>query len=285
MRIDQLLQDHDHPVFSFEFFPPSSPEGERNLRDALRALAELEPDFASVTCGAGGSTRQRTLDVTRWLKADLGIEAMAHMTLVGSSVDELHATLDSLAAAGIENVLALRGDQPGGGDFQTHPLGLAHASELIALINATQRFAIGGACFPEGHPESPDRASDIANLKSKLTAGASFLITQMFFSNPLYFEFVDACHAAGLDVPILPGIMPVTSAAQLHNIRTKGWAQLPSDLTADLDRCATDADVAEVGIEYATQQCSELLAGGAPGVHFYTLNRSPATRTILARLR
>lgn len=286
MRIDQLLAGDTRPLFSFEFFPPRTPEGESNLRDALTTLADLGPDFASVTYGAGGSTRQRTLEVTRWLKAELGIEAMAHLTLVGSSVDELRATLGALTDAEIENVLALRGDAPRGEAWQPHPEGLRHANELVRLIRSEyDELTIGGACFPEMHPESASRDSDIAYLKLKVRAGASFLITQLFFENRLYFDFVSACREAGISTPILPGIMPITSVHQLDTFTSMCGASVPPALRSRLDDCRSDAEVVGVGIEHALEQCRGLLAGGAPGIHFYTLNRSPSTRTVLAELQ
>jgi len=273
------------PVFSFEFFPPRTPEGESNLRDALTALVDLEPDFASVTYGAGGSTRQRTLEVTRWLKAELGIEAMAHLTLVGASVDDLRATLDALTGAEIENVLALRGDAARGEVWQPYPGGLRHANELVRLICSEYGLTVGAACFPELHPESSSRDSDIAYLKLKVRAGASFLITQLFFENRAYFDFVAACRALGIETPILPGIMPITSVKQLDTFTSMCGASVPPALRRRLDACRSDAEVVSVGIEHALEQCRGLLAGGAPGIHFYTLNRSPATRTVLAELR
>jgi methylenetetrahydrofolate reductase (NADPH) len=285
VRIDQLLASSTRPLFSFEFFPPRTPAGESNLRDALTALADFSPDFASVTYGAGGSTRQRTLEVTRWLKAELEIEAMAHLTLVGASVDELRATLDALAETGIENVLALRGDAAKGEAWRPHPAGLRHANELVRLISREYELTVGGACFPEMHPESTSRDSDIAYLKLKVRAGASFLITQLFFENRLYFDFVAACRAAGIETPILPGIMPITSIHQLDTFTSMCGASVPPTLRDRLDDCRSDAEVVSVGIEHALEQCQGLLAGGAPGIHFYTLNRSPATRTVLAELR
>jgi methylenetetrahydrofolate reductase (NADPH) len=287
MRIDEILARRNEPVFSFEFFPPKSDEGERNLREALEQLRELEPDFASVTYGAGGSTRERTLEIVSWLKRELGIEAMAHLTCVGASVAELRATLEEIVDAGIENVLALRGDPPRGETrWRPHPRGLRHASELIELIAASYPLCIGAACFPERHPESPDPLSDLQHTKLKVQRGASFLITQLFFDNELYFRFVEAARFAGIDVPILPGIMPITSLAQIKAITGMCSATIPPSLLEALEWRATDPEsIAELGVAHATLQCAELLAGGAPGIHFYTLNRSPATRAILSALR
>ncbi|HYB26857.1 MAG TPA: methylenetetrahydrofolate reductase [NAD(P)H] [Solirubrobacteraceae bacterium] len=287
MRIDQLLARTDEPVFSFEFFPPKTDEGERNLREALGALRELEPDFVSVTYGAGGSTRGLTLELTKWIKQELGIEAMAHLSCVGATRDELCVILDSLNEAGIENVLALRGDSPKDAtEWRPHPGGLRYSSELAALIDDRYSMSIGAACFPEVHPEAPDLASDLRFLKHKVESGASFLITQLFFDNDVYFRFVEEARAAGIDVPIIPGIMPITDVGQIKRFTEMCGASIPKALLDQLERRAGCPDaVRELGVSYATLQCAELLARGAPGIHFYTLNRSPATRAILAALR
>ena len=287
MRIDHMIATAEEPVFSFEFFPPKTDEGERNLRAALGALRELEPDFVSVTYGAAGSTRGLTLELTKWIKQDLGIEAMAHLSCVGSTRDELCVILDSLADAGIENVLALRGDPPRGeSEWRPHPGGLRYSSELASLIAGRYPMSVGAACFPEVHPEAPDMASDLQFLKQKVAAGASFLITQVFFDNDVYFRFVEEARAAGIDVPILPGIMPITDLAQIKTITGMCGATIPESLLEALEQRAPCPDaMRELGVSYATLQCAELLARGAPGIHFYTLNRSPATRAILAALR
>jgi methylenetetrahydrofolate reductase (NADPH) len=287
VRIDEIIRSSEGPVFSFEFFPPKTDEGERNLRAALEALRPLEPDFASVTYGAAGSTRDRTLDVTGWLKHELGIEAMSHLSCVGASVEELRNTLDRIATAGIENVLALRGDPPRGeSEWRPHPGGLRYSSELAQLISTEYPFCVGAACFPEVHPEAADPLSDLQFLKTKVDMGASFLITQLFFDNEAYFQFVEAARFAGIEVPIIPGIMPVTNLTQIKTITGMCGATLPAQLLEQLELRAEDPEsVAELGVAYATLQCAELLAGGAPGIHFYTLNRSPATRAILSALR
>ena len=287
MRIDEILATAEEPVFSFEFFPPKTDEGERNLRTALQMLAPLQPDFVSVTYGAGGSTRARTVELTRWIKRDLGIEAMSHLTCVGASREELHTVLDRIADGGIDNVLALRGDPPRGEtDWRPHPGGLHYSTELAQLIAAAYPFAIGAACFPEVHPQSPDLAHDLRFLRHKLDAGVSFFITNLFFDNEMYFRFVEEARAAGIEAPIIPGIMPVTNVGQIKTITGMCGATIPGSLLEQLERRADDPDaVLQLGVSYATLQCAELLAGGAPGIHFYTLNRSPATRAILAALR
>src|SRR5579884_3557140 len=286
MRIDEILAATDEPVFSFEFFPPKTDEGWRNLREALKSLVVLEPDFASVTYGAGGSTRDRTLEVTKWLKQELGIEAMAHLSCVGASRDELYQILDAITAAGIENVLALRGDPPRGEtEWRPHPGGLRHAGELVELIRSRYSFTVGAACFPERHPEAADLSGDLQHLKDKVDRGASFLITNLFFDNECYFAFVEEARAAGIEVPIVPGIMPVTNLGQIKTITGMCGATLPAALLEALEwRAADETAVLELGVAYATLQCAELLARGAPGIHFYTLNRSPATRAILSAL-
>jgi methylenetetrahydrofolate reductase (NADPH) len=288
MRIDEIIAGSDGPIFSFEFFPPKSDEGEQNLRAALEDLAGLEPAFASVTYGAGGSTRDRTLELVTWLKHDVGIEALAHLTCVGASRDELRTILDSTVAAGIENVLALRGDPPRGQtEWTPHPQGLKYSTELTTLIaGAYPQLGIGAACFPEVHPQAVDMASDIRFLRAKVDAGASFLITQLFFDNELYFHFVDTARAAGIEVPILPGIMPITNVAQIKTITGLCGATIPAELLTQLEHRAEEPDaVLNLGVSYATLQCAELLARGAPGIHFCTLNRSPATRAILSALK
>jgi methylenetetrahydrofolate reductase (NADPH) len=287
MRIDQILAGAEEPVFSFEFFPPKTEEGERNLRAALEALAPLEPDFASVTYGAGGSSRDRTIAVIRWLQQELGIEAMAHLSCVGATREELTATLESIASTGVENVLALRGDPPRGEtEWRPHPGGLRYSTDLIELIRERHPFSVGAACFPEVHPDAPDLASDLHFLRAKADAGASFLITQLFFDNELYFRFVEEARAVGIEVPIIPGIMPITDLKQIKTITGMCGACIPEALLEQLEDRASDPEaVTELGVAYATLQCAELLARGAPGIHFYTLNRSPATRAILSALK
>ena len=286
MRIDEIIQSSDAPVFSFELFPPRSDEGERTLRQTLVKLTELGPAFASVTYGAGGSTHDRTLELTKWLKRDLGIEAMAHLTCVGASVTALRQTLGELAGAGIENVLALRGDPPAGETaWRRSKDGLEHAEQLVEIVSE-YGLCCGAACFPESHPDAADPLTELQFLKAKVERGASFLITQMFFDNDLYFRFVEAARFAGIDVPILPGIMPITNARQIRTITALCGATLQPELLDQLESRAEDPEsVAELGVAYAALQCSDLIARGAPGIHFYTLNRSPATRAILSALK
>ena len=287
MRIDEILATSDEPVFSFEFFPPKSDEGERNLRETLEDLRAFDPDFVSVTYGAGGSTRARTVELTKWIKNELGIEAMAHLSCVGSSRDELREMLDGIADAGIDNVLALRGDAPRGEtEWRPHPQGLRYSTELAALIRDSYPFCIGAACFPEVHPEAPDMAHDLRFLREKARAGVSFLVTNLFLDPELYFRFVEEARAAGIEVPIIPGIMPITNVGQIKTMTGMCGASIPQALLEALEwRSEDPSAVLQLGVAYATLQCAELLARGAPGIHFYTLNRSPATRAILSALK
>jgi len=287
MRIDEILEEADEPVFSFEFFPPKSDDGERVLGLALESLRQLEPDFVSVTYGAGGGSRTHTLELTKWIKRELGIEAMAHLSCVGSTHEELRTILDDMTAAGIENVLALRGDPPRGKtEWKPHPGGLSYSTELATLIRGDYELCIGGACFPEVHPEATDLAHDLSFLKEKVDSGVSFLVTQLFFDNELYFRFLDEARAAGIEVPILPGIMPVTNLGQIKTITGMCGATIPAPFLEALQWRSHDPDaVLQLGVAFATLQCAELLARGAPGIHFYTLNRSHATRAILSALK
>jgi len=285
-RIDQILEE-TRPCFSFEFFPPKTEEGEKNLRAALAELRKDAPSFVSVTYGAGGSTRDRTIGIVKWIKQDLGIEAMAHLSCVGEPTERLVEILSQIQDAGVENVLALRGDPPRGEtEWVPHPGGLSYSVELIRLIAERFDFCVGAACFPEVHPDAPNRDSDLRYAREKQEAGAAFLITQLFFDNELYFEFVEHARGAGITVPIVPGIMPITNYGQIKRFTEMCGASIPAELERELNGRADDPEaVAELGVAYATLQCSDLLARGAPGVHFYTLNRSPATRSILAALR
>ncbi len=293
MKITDLLRfarERAEPAFSFEFFPPKTPEGERALFETVDALRPLGPAYVSVTYGAGGSTRQKTVDLVKRLKRESEVEAMAHVTCVGASRDEIAQVLDEVAEAGIQNVLALRGDPPRGQTtFVPHPEGFAHASDLVAFIRARPerwRFCVGAAAYPEGHVETRDLARDLAHLGIKVAAGVDFLVTQLFFDNARYFGFVDRARAAGLGVPIIPGIMPLTNVEQVERFTALCGASIPAPLHAAMEVRRTDPDGArELGVAWAALQCADLLRRGAPGIHFYTLNRSPSTRAIVAALR
>jgi methylenetetrahydrofolate reductase (NADPH) len=289
MRIDQILEDQDPPtpVFSFEFFPPKTAEGERNLYAALAELRTLEPSFVSVTYGAGGSTREKTIEIVKRIREQYGLEAMAHFTCVGATVPQLRGTLEEMQAAGIDNVLALRGDPPAGEEAWTKTDGgLEYSRELVELISGGYPFAIGAACFPETHIHATSPEADLEHLVEKVRAGVDFLITQLFFDNAVYFDFVERARAAGVEIPIIPGVMPITRVGQVERMAKMCGASIPDGLRRELHARGEDPEaVLDFGVAYATLQCSELLAAGAPGIHFYTLNRSPATRAILSALK
>jgi methylenetetrahydrofolate reductase (NADPH) len=289
VRIDERIAASDEPSFSFEFFPPKTDEGERNLGRALAELSRLRPTFVSVTYGAGGSpaARRKTIDIVAHLKRDYGMEAMAHFTCVGATTAELREMLGTMRDAGIDNVLALRGDPPQGEtEWTATEGGLRYSRELIELIRDEYDFAIGAACFPEVHIHATDPESDLRYCKEKVDAGARFLITQMFFDNQSYYDFVARAREIGVDVPIIPGIWPITNVAQIKKVTEMCGARLPAAMTGEFELRADQPDaVADLGVAYATLQCADLLANGAPGIHFYTLNRSHATRAILSALR
>lgn len=285
MRIDEILAAK-RPTFSVEFFPPKTEEATAELYETARQLKELGLDFVSVTYGAGGSNRDGTVEITRAL-IDEGLETMAHLSCVGETTEGLATTLDRIEAAGVENVFALRGDPPRGQEEFVQPEGgLGSAAELAAFIAAGWGFSIGGACFPEVHPEAPDLETDLSYLKTKVEAGAGFLITQLFFDNQVYFDFVRAARERGIEVPILAGVIPVASFAQTKRICELCDATIPPRLEAAFEAAGGDPEREfELGIAYATQQCAELLIAGCPGIHFYALNRAPATRAVLGALR
>jgi methylenetetrahydrofolate reductase (NADPH) len=293
VRISELLKfarERGEPVFSFEFFPPKTDEGVRTLFETVEALRPLGPAYVSVTYGAGGSTRTRTVDLVKRLKRDAEVEAMAHVTCVGASREEIGSVLDDVADAGIQNVLALRGDPPRGQtEFVPHPEGFRYASELVAFIRSRPdrwRFCVGGAAYPEGHVETRDLVQDLRNLSAKVAAGVDFLVTQLFFDNERYFGFVQRARAAGMGLPIIPGIMPFTNVEQIERFTAMCGASIPTQLRAAMEVRRADPDAArELGVAYASLQCADLLRRGAPGIHFYTLNRSPSTRAIVAALR
>ena len=289
---------HKRPVFSFEFFPPKTEKGEAALLRSLERLAPLEPDFVSVTYGAGGSTRTRTLQLVRRIRRDFGIEPLAHLTCVGATKDELARVLDSLGEADVRNVLALRGDPPKGETaFVATEGGLRYANELVAFVRERGDFCIGAACYPEVHPEASSAEVDMANLRRKVDAGADFLVSQLFFDNLTFLAWQARARAAGIDVPILAGIMPVTNVSQVERFTKMCGASIPAPLHDALRRA--DGDPHEVfwtGVSYSARQCEQLLNPPAPdpyskrprgvaGLHFYTLNKSPATRAIFEILQ
>jgi methylenetetrahydrofolate reductase (NADPH) len=285
MRIAERLRSRA-PFFSFEFFPPKTDAGTASLMDALATLRGLDPAYVSVTYGAGGSTRDRTIAIAKRIKHELGIEVLAHVTCAGSTADDLRALLRDLEAAGIENVLALRGDPPRGSDaFAAVAGGYRYASDLVGLLEREFDFCIAGACYPEKHPEAASVHDDLDAVERKVNAGARLLITQLFFDNARYFEFVARVRARGITVPVIPGIMPITNYDQIERFTAMCGATIPPGLRRELDARRDEPEaVAELGVAYATLQSVELLDKGAPGIHFYTLNKSPATRAVVSAL-
>ncbi|HEY2762643.1 MAG TPA: methylenetetrahydrofolate reductase [NAD(P)H] [Pseudonocardiaceae bacterium] len=280
----------DRPVFSVEFFPPRDDAGERQLWQAVREFEPLDPAFLSVTYGAGGSSRDRTVRITGRIAQETTLVPMAHLTAVNHSTADLRHVIGSYAAVGIHNVLALRGDPPGDplGDWTPHPQGVHYAEELVRLIRSLGDFCVGVAAFPECHPRSPDLATDVRYLVAKLRAGARFAITQMFFRPEDYLRLRDRVAAAGADVaevPILVGVMPITTLGGVQKMADLSGCVIPDAVRERIVAVGDDpAAVREVGVDIATELCERLIAEGAPGLHFYTLNRSRSTRDVLARL-
>jgi methylenetetrahydrofolate reductase (NADPH) len=286
--IADLLATGERPTMSFEFFPPKDDAGTAQLLDAIGGLGALHPDFVSVTYGANGSTRARTIEATRLIRSRTSAITMGHLTCVSQSVAELEGAIGSYADAGISHILAVRGDPPGGpsAPWQRHPDGLDHATELVRLVKAAGDFCVGVGAFPDGHPERFDLDLDARVLAEKEQAGADFAVTQLFFDADAYFRLVDRVRARGCTLPIVAGIMPVTVVSQIERFAALSGAELPAPVVARLRAVADDpASVRRVGLEIAVELCDRLLAGGAPGLHFFTQNRSHATAEILARLR
>lgn len=273
--------------FSFEFFPPKDQAGEEVLWRSISELEELHPTFVSVTYGAGGSTRDRTIEITGRIARETTMTPMAHLTCVGHTVTELDEILDSLAAAGVDNVLALRGDPVGGPGtpWTATAGGLTYASDLVDLVKRRNRFAVGVAVFPEGHRDAPNLEHDVKVMRAKYDAGAEFAITEMVLRASDYFGLVERARAAGIDIPIVPGIMPILNLNSMRKMVELSGREMPQEVLHRIEPLADDPDAVRAeGIRIATELCDDLLAGGAPGLHFYTLNRSRATREIYQSL-
>ncbi len=286
MKISSLFT-HGKPVVSFEFFPPKTEEGVEQLYRTVEELRGCRPSFVSVTYGAGGSTRDRTLELVGRIERDLKITAMAHLTCVGSSRSDLRETVRRLSDAGIQNILALRGDPPRGeATFRAEADGFQYASQLVAFLREiAPEFCIGAACYPEGHVETRDLEVDLGHLVSKVNCGVDFLVSQLFFDNEDYRAFVRRARSAGITVPIVPGLMPITNAAQIERFTKMCGARIPQELQRRLRIVANDqAAVVATGVNWAVDQCRALLRDGAPGLHFYTLNRSSASLAVHAAL-
>lgn len=286
MKISSLFTP-GRTLFSFEFFPPKNDGDVDHLLATARELKALDPAYISVTWGAGGSTRRKTLDIVSAIKSDIGVESMAHLTCVGAGRGDIDEILTEIARRGIKNILSLRGDPPkGASTFEPHPDGFRHANELVAHIRKNHDFCLGVAGYPEGHVECPDKERDLDNLKRKVDAGADFVVTQLFFDNTDFLRFRDRAAARGVRVPVVAGLMPITNAGQVQRFTQLCGARLPAPLLAELDRRKEDTEaVTRLGIEHAAAQCRGLIAEGVAGVHFYTLNRSRSTAEILRRIK
>ncbi len=290
MSPDRPISDlfaQKRPLRSLEFFPPRDDAGIDTLRTAATSLKRIQPDFVSITYGAGGTTRDRTAQVAALLKNDLGFTVMPHLTCVGHSRSELGEIADRIHAGGFRNIMTLRGDPPKGStQFQVATDGLRNASELVALLKSRHAdFCLGVAGYPEKHPEAPSLDTDLTHLKRKVDAGAAFITTQLFFDNSLYYRFVEKCRAAGITVPIVPGIMPVLSLKQVQRFTQMCGASLPQQLITRLEVAAEDADVVEtIGIDWALTQIRGLIANGAPGYHLYIMNRAKGALALAAGL-
>ncbi len=285
MKIKDIL-DKTNPSFSFEFFPPKDDKGFSQLFSTIEKLSPCSPSYISVTYGAGGSTRSKTIDLVGRIKHEIGLESMAHLTCVGSPADEIQEILQSLKDKGIENILALRGDPPKGEKYFEKPKnGFGFANELVHFIKQSFDFCIGVAGYPEGHVECFNKEKDLDNLKMKVDAGADFIVTQLFFDNKYYFDFVEKLQSKGINIPVIAGIMPILNFKQILRFTEMCGSSIPKDLMGRLDQAKDDVEqVKSIGIEHSTQQCRNLIEQGAPGIHFYTLNKSVATLNIMKTL-
>lgn len=286
MKIKEILKEKK-TIFSCEFYPPKTLEGIQDLYSVIQDLKSLEPGYISVTYGAGGSTREKTVEMVSKIKQEIGIEAMAHLTCVGHSKTEIKEVLNQIKEKGIENIIALRGDPPKGEkNFMPHPDGFKNARELTGFIHQSYDFCIAVAGYPEGHVEAANKAQDWDYLEKKVNAGADFIVTQLFFNNPDFFNFEKEMRKRGVLVPIIPGIMPITNFHQIVRFTQMCGAKIPEVLLKDLEAVQNNGGaVEEKGVEFATKQCEELIAHGVKGIHFYTLNKSKATKKIIENLK
>jgi methylenetetrahydrofolate reductase (NADPH) len=285
MHITEIIKGR-RPAFSLEFFPPKSNEEIAQLYQTLNDVKTLDPAFVSVTYGAGGGTRDKTLQIVQRAKSEINLEAAAHLTCIGHSRTEIKQILDELVRSGISNVVALRGDPPKGGQRTVPPDGFRYATELTAFIRKSYPLCIAVAGYPEGHVESPSKEADWAHLEEKVRAGADIIITQLFFENEFFYDFERHMRDKGVSIPIIPGIMPITNFQQIVRFTKICGASIPDKLAADLEALQSEPEsVQRYGIEYAKTQCRDLLAHGVPGIHFYTLNKSKATQAIISSLK
>lgn len=286
MRIDDVA-GRGKPTFSFEFFPPKTDAGFQQLFVTIEELLPLKPSYVSVTYGAGGSTRQKTVDLVVRIQRDLGIRSMAHLTCVGHTAEEIGSILDELWAGGIRNVLALRGDpQSGQSSFVKTEGGFGYANELVGYVSKRQNFCVAVAGYPEGHPQCLNRTRDLEHLKQKVDAGAQVVVTQLFFDNAEFYRFRDDARKMGIQVPLIAGIMPILNVSQIKRFISMCGAKIPQPLLVKLESLeASPEAVYAYGVDYATEQCADLLRHGVEGLHFYTLNKSKATVDIARRLQ
>ncbi|TGK20179.1 methylenetetrahydrofolate reductase [NAD(P)H] [Leptospira fluminis] len=286
-KILEIYNNAKGPVYSFEFFPPKTDEGEGKLTETLRELSRLQPGYITVTYGAGGSTRDKTIRLTSDLAKQFDLPAAAHFTCVGGNREEIRSILGEIYSSGIRNLMALRGDPPKGqGEFQKAEGGFGHASELISFIKSEGfDFCIGGACYPEKHPQARSLEEDVDNLKKKVDAGASYLVSQLFFKNEIFESFLGLVRKKGISVPVIPGIMPITSFSQIERFRAMAACEFPEELLSDLEEVRNrPEEFYRRSLNFSVRQCRELLSLGSPGIHLYTLNQSHASYDIVREL-
>jgi len=286
MKVKELFKI-PKPLISFEFFPPKTDEGKGRLFETISSLKSLKPSFVSMTYGAGGSTRQKTVELVSHIKHRIGLEAVAHLTCVGQTKNDIQGVLEELTSQGIENIMALRGDPPQGHKtFVKAEGGFQYASELVGYIKSRFDFCLGVAGYPEKHLEAPTMEEDLQHLKEKVDAGGDFVVTQLFFDNADYYRYVDMVRKKGVRVPVVAGLMPIQDYSQILRFTAMCGSKIPAFLMEQLNRFKDiQQKISEIGIDHTTQQCEDLLKKGVPGIHFYTLNKSQATLEIFRRLR